>query len=96
MLTVIMGIALSVRGVTGRLGLAALMGASAAWFGFFAYRFNHPAFFSLCYAPWILYVWLRAAEESAPRRVARWAYVARPFHALLVASTRRKYARAGS
>ncbi len=68
------GIGLLVWTTTRSLPVAALLAFSSAFIGFFSYRFNHPAFFSLCYAPWILYVWLRAAEESAPRRAARWAF----------------------
>ena len=50
-----------------RLGVSALLGASAAWIGFFAYRMNHPAFFSLCFAPWILVPWLGAVTAKSRR-----------------------------
>lgn len=54
--------------LTRRLGASALVAASAAWIGFFAYRFNHPAFFSVCYAPWSLLPWLVARNSPKERR----------------------------
>ena len=68
------GLGLLVWTTTRRLPIAALLAFSSAFIGFFSYRFNHPAFFSLSYAPWILLCWLRAAAEPAPRRAARWAF----------------------
>ena len=68
------GIGLLVWMTVRRLPIAALLAFSSAFIGFFSYRFNHPAFFSLCYAPWILLCWLRAAEEPTPRASARWAF----------------------
>jgi hypothetical protein len=35
--------------------------AAAPFLGFFLYRLNHPAYFSLCYAPWPLYCLVRIA-----------------------------------
>ncbi|MBL9208834.1 MAG: hypothetical protein JNL92_00100 [Opitutaceae bacterium] len=53
--------------------LAALLVALAAPFvGFFLYRINHPAFFSLCYAPWPLYCLVRVAQAETRRGVALW------------------------
>lgn len=53
---------------------AALVVALAAPFvGFFLYRINHPAFFSLCYAPWPLYCWVRVTQADTRRGVALWA-----------------------
>ena len=43
---------------------AALVTLAAPFFGFFVYRLNHPAFFSVCYAPWPLYCWLRLAAAA--------------------------------
>ncbi len=56
---------------TRRVWVAALLAVSSSFIGFFAFRFNHCAFFSLCYAPWILLCWLRAAQSQA--RVWPWA-----------------------
>ena len=61
------GIGLLVHAVTRQLGVAALLGASAAFIGFFAYRLNHAAFFSLSYAPWILLGWLAIARGCGLR-----------------------------
>jgi hypothetical protein len=48
--------------------LAATLVAFAAIFsGFFAFRANHPAFFSFCYGPWILYAWCRLSAADKPR-----------------------------
>lgn len=53
---------------------AALIVALAAPFiGFFLYRINHPAYFSLCYAPWALYCWVRVSQAADWRGSARWA-----------------------
>lgn len=66
------GIGLLVRAATGRLGVATLLAASSAFIGFFAYRFNHAAFFSLSYAPWILFAWLGLARSATTRAGLRW------------------------
>ncbi len=66
------GIGLLVRAAVGRLGVATLLAASSAFIGFFAYRFTHAAFFSLCYAPWILLAWLQIARAPAWRPAVRW------------------------
>lgn len=63
------GIGLCSWSLTRRLGPSALVAISAAWIGFFAYRFNHPAFFSLCYAPWLLLPWLAARDAASRRRL---------------------------
>ena len=68
------GIGLLVWKTTRRLPIAVLLGFSCAFFGFFSYRYSHPAFFSVCYAPWILLCWLRAMEETSVRRAAPWAF----------------------
>ncbi len=61
------GVGLLVRAATGRVAVAALLGASAAFIGFFAYRLNHPACFSLGYAPWILLAWWQIARAPGWR-----------------------------
>ena len=70
------GIGLSVRAATGRLAAAAGLAFGACFAGFFLYRFNHPAYWSMCYAPWILYAWLEIAREPGGegegRRTLRW------------------------
>jgi hypothetical protein len=51
---------------------AVLVAASAPFIGFFLYRVNHPAFFSLCYAPWPLYCLVRIAHADTRRAIAGW------------------------
>ncbi|MEW6682311.1 MAG: hypothetical protein AB1451_05210 [Nitrospirota bacterium] len=67
-----LGVGLMVFAATRHVGASLLMAFSAVFIGFFAYRFNHPAFFSLCYAPWILYCWLEIAHASSNRSSMRW------------------------
>ena len=59
------GIGLGVRAATGRLGGSLVLTFSVCFLGFFLYRFNHPASFSLCYAPWILLAWLSPVGEPS-------------------------------
>jgi hypothetical protein len=56
-----------------RLAAALIVAGAAAFVGFFVYRFNHPAFFSMCYAPWPLYCWIRAVNAARLRSFAAWA-----------------------
>ncbi len=52
---------------------AALVALAAPFIGFFLYRVNHPAFFSLCYAPWPLYCLVRVSQAATRRAVDLWA-----------------------
>lgn len=61
------GLGLTVFALTRRLGPAAIIAATTPFVGFFIYRLNHPAFFSFCYAPWILYTWLRFVQAESWR-----------------------------
>ena len=69
-----LGIGLTVLACTGHLPSAALMAFSSVFIGFFNYRINHPAIFSLTYSPWILYCWIRFvdAPETAAWKQVRW------------------------
>ncbi len=49
---------------------ALLVAAAAPFIGFFLYRVNHPAFFSLCYAPWPLYCLVCIAQTETRRGLA--------------------------
>jgi hypothetical protein len=51
---------------------AIAVAVSAAFMGAFVYRLIHPAIFSLCYAPWILYCWLRCVEARTARGAGLW------------------------
>jgi len=68
-------IGLLVRRTSGSLAAALLLTLSAPFMGFFAYRYNHPAFFSLCYSPWILLAWVEGARASSHRQAAVWAFL---------------------
>jgi hypothetical protein len=48
---------------------ALLTTVSAAFMGFFVFRINHPAVFSFCYSPWILYCWIRSMDARSSRRL---------------------------
>jgi hypothetical protein len=64
------GIGLIVLRCTRHIPSAVIAALSAAFVGFFIYRLNHPAYFSFCYAPWILYTWIRIAEARHWRGLA--------------------------
>ncbi len=63
---------LMVLAVTRHQSAALLVTLSAPFIGFFLYRYNHPAIFSLCYAPAALYCWLRVTEAADRRASALW------------------------
>lgn len=58
------GLGLCVLTLTRSLPAALLVAFAADFVGFFPFRVNHPAFFSFCYAPWMLYCWLRIATAQ--------------------------------
>ena len=66
------GLGLIVWHLTRHLPSAALTGFASAFIGFFVFRINHPAFFSFCYAPWMLYCWLRLAQTEGVRPALGW------------------------
>ncbi len=51
---------------------ALLTAVSAPFLGFFIFRINHPAIFSLCYAPLIVYAWLRCLDTRTARAAVPW------------------------
>jgi hypothetical protein len=66
------GVGLCVWRLFHHLPSALLTAVSAAFMGFFVFRINHPAVFSFCYSPWILYCWIRCMDARSPRRVVLW------------------------
>jgi hypothetical protein len=62
------GVGLVVFKFTSSLPAGLLLAISSCFLGFFAYRFNHPAFFVLTYAPWIVLQWTRLGETLAAAR----------------------------
>jgi hypothetical protein len=69
-----LGLGLTVFTSTGHLPASLTLTFSSVYIGFFAFRFSHPAFFSLAYAPWILYCWLRVirAPSGSIASQVRW------------------------
>jgi uncharacterized protein YjeT (DUF2065 family) len=66
------GIGLCVMRTTRHLPTAVMLAATMPFIGFFIYRINHPAIFSVCYAPWILLCWLGVAGADRWRGAAAW------------------------
>jgi len=64
------GLGLTVFTLTRRTGAAVIVAVAAPFIGFFLYRINHPAFFSLCYAPWPLYFFARISLAMTRRDLA--------------------------
>ena len=64
-----LSLGLVVRRVAGHLPSALLVTIAAPFMGFFIYRINHPAVFAFCYAPWVLYAWLRLSDAGGPRAI---------------------------
>ncbi|MEO7414541.1 MAG: hypothetical protein ABIZ81_14410, partial [Opitutaceae bacterium] len=66
--------------LTRHLGAALLVTVGAGFISFFTHRLNHPATFSVCYSPLILWAWVGLIRAEGPRRHAAWLF------ALLVAN----------
>lgn len=68
------GFGLLIRRLLGNLSLALLFAALVAYCGAFYYIYNHPSFFVISYAPWIL---LSALELLDPRseKYVRWGVI---------------------
>jgi hypothetical protein len=49
---------------------AALVSFATPFAGFFIFRVNHPAIFSVCYAPWLLWAWVRCIQAPTVRATA--------------------------
>ncbi len=63
------GIGLAVRRANGgRIFAAVTLTFGACFLGFFPYRFNHPSYFSVCYAPWILLAWFNLGKSEVGSR----------------------------
>lgn len=62
------GLGLVVWRLAGHLGAALLVTIASAFIGFSSYRLAHPANFSVCYAPWILWAWTRLIDARSPRQ----------------------------
>lgn len=71
-LALALGLGWSVWMLVRHLGAALLVTIGAAFLGFFTFRINHPATFSVCYAPWILVGWIGLIQSAQPRHEAGW------------------------
>ncbi len=63
---------LCVLQTTRHLPAALIIAATAAFIGFFSYRYAHPAYFALCYAPSILLCWFKLIDARPGRETAAW------------------------
>ena len=63
------GIGLVLFAATSDIAAALALTASSAFIGFFFYRFNHAAFFTVSYSPWILLAWMKIAREQSSRKL---------------------------
>ena len=60
-----LGLGLCVLTLSESLGAAAIIALISPYIGFFIFRVNHPAFFSLCYAPWPLLCLIKLGENRS-------------------------------
>jgi hypothetical protein len=65
-------LAFCVLQLTRHLPSAVIISFSASFIGFFSYRYSHPAFFSLCYAPLIYLAWVYLIAAQDNRRISFW------------------------
>jgi len=63
------GIGILVLEMTESAYAACLVAFSANFLGYYAYRFNHPAVFSLTYAPWLILNWLSFAKTMQKENI---------------------------
>lgn len=61
------GLGLVVWRLTRHVGVSMLTAFAGIFVGFFTYRLSHPAIFSQCFSPWILFAWLLLRDAAAPR-----------------------------
>ena len=66
------GLGLAALGLGAGLAGALCAAFSAAFIGFFAFRYNHPAGFGLCYSVWIMVAWSGIIRARGRRALAVW------------------------
>ena len=66
------GLGLTVFALTRHLPASLLSTVAAGFLGFFAFRLNHPANFSLEYSPWILLAWVTIVQSVTWPATLRW------------------------
>jgi len=58
--------------LTKHVPAAVIIALSAPFIGFYSYRYSHPAFFSISYAPVIILCWLKLIDRPHGRASAPW------------------------
>jgi hypothetical protein len=82
------GIGVLAHAATRSAWAAIIVACAAPFFGYFTYRFNHPAYFSIMYVPWLMGALLGLARAATPRQIVKWTVLIAVAIALqLVAST---------
>ena len=66
------GLGTAVWQLTRHLPSALLTTVGGAFLSYFTYRINHPANFSVGYAPWILVAWIGLTQSGNPRSRLGW------------------------
>jgi hypothetical protein len=66
------GLGFTVWRLTRHLAAALLVTIGGGFIAFFTFRLVHPANFSVCYAPWILWAWTGLVPADTSRRELRW------------------------
>lgn len=64
------GVGLAALAATGAWLPAAIVAAASPFIGLYAFRLNHPAMFTVTYAPWVLLAWFQLAVARDRRRRA--------------------------
>ena len=65
-------IGLCVLQAARHLPAALIIAATAPFIGFFSFRYAHPAFFTLCYAPAVLLCWFKLIDSRPGKATAVW------------------------
>lgn len=66
------GAGMATLAATGSPVAGAMVGAFAPFIGYFTYRLNHPASFSITYAPWLLWTFVQLARQRSRRDALAW------------------------
>lgn len=70
------GAGLAALGATGSVFAGLAVGAAAPFIGYYTFRLNHPAAFSLTYIPWLLGAFVMLARQVTWTGLARWSAAA--------------------
>jgi hypothetical protein len=66
------GLGLTIHVTTRHLPASLILACSSTFIGFFPFRYDHAAIFSVSYAPWILYSWFRFRDALTHKTAAAW------------------------